>query len=101
MPRTPRVRRRGSRAWGAYSREVWRSTPEGSAALFEAAARIPGVALMDGAADATDPAGIAVAHTGPNSHQEWIFGRNTYEYLGRREILVKPYRGLESGALTY
>ncbi|MEV6672178.1 CU044_5270 family protein [Streptomyces sp. NPDC051162] len=77
------------------------AAPRISAALFKAAARIPGVALVDRATDATGRAGIAITHTGPDSRQEWIFDRNTYQYLGQREVLVKPYRGLEPGAITY
>ncbi|MBB5117863.1 CU044_5270 family protein [Streptomyces eurocidicus] len=77
------------------------ATPEISAALFKAAAGIPGVTLMDRTTDATGRAGIALTHTGPDRRQEWIFDRNTYEYLGQREVLVKPYRGLEPGAVTH
>lgn len=77
------------------------ATPEISAALFKAAARIPGVTLADRTTDATGRPGIALTHTGPDRRQEWIFDRNTYEYLGQREVLVKPYRGLEPGAVTY
>ncbi|MGW2601829.1 CU044_5270 family protein [Streptomyces klenkii] len=77
------------------------ATPQISAALFKAAARIPGVTLVDKAVDATGRTGVAIAHTGPNSRQEWIFDRNTYEYLGQRDVLIKPYRGLEPGAVTH
>ncbi|RLU86936.1 hypothetical protein CTZ27_24470 [Streptomyces griseocarneus] len=77
------------------------ATPEISAALFKAAAKIPGVTLMDRAADATGRPGIAITHTGPDSRQEWIFDRSTYQYLGQREVLIRPYRGLEPGAVTY
>ncbi|MGW1077185.1 CU044_5270 family protein [Streptomyces sp. NPDC002537] len=76
------------------------ATPEIGAALFKAAARIPGVALVDKAVDATGRTGVAITHTGPGSRQEWIFDRNTYEYLGQREVLVRPYRGLEPGTVT-
>ncbi|GHG79091.1 hypothetical protein GCM10018779_59670 [Streptomyces griseocarneus] len=76
------------------------ATPRISAALFKAAAKIPGVTLVDKAVDATGRTGVAITHTGPNSRQEWIFDRNTYEYLGQRDVLVKPYRGLEPGAVT-
>ncbi|MEU2869523.1 CU044_5270 family protein [Streptomyces olivoreticuli] len=74
--------------------------PEISAALFKAAAKIPGVTLVDKATDATGRTGVAITHTYRNSRQEWIFDRNTYEYLGQREVLVEPYRGLEPGAVT-
>ncbi|WKK27480.1 CU044_5270 family protein [Streptomyces olivoreticuli] len=74
--------------------------PEISAALFKAAAEIPGVALVDKATDATGRTGVAITHTYRNSRQEWIFDADTYEYLGRREVLVEPYRGLKPGAVT-
>ncbi|MFI9307368.1 CU044_5270 family protein [Streptomyces triculaminicus] len=76
------------------------ATPEVSAALFKAAAKIPGVTLVDKAVDATGRTGVAITHTGPNSRQEWIFDRNTYQYLGQRDVLVKPYRGLEPDTVT-
>ncbi|MEU5049091.1 CU044_5270 family protein [Streptomyces sp. NPDC021096] len=77
------------------------AAPKISAALFKAAAKIPGVTLVDKAVDATGRSGIAITHTGPVSRQEWIFDRNTYAYLGQRDVLVKPYRGLEPGAVTH
>ncbi|WP_144440721.1 CU044_5270 family protein [Streptomyces roseifaciens] len=77
------------------------AAPKISAALFKAAAKIPGVTLVDKAADATGRPGVAITFTGPESRQEWIFDRNTYAYLGQRDVLVKPYRGLEPGAVTY
>ncbi|MGI5531079.1 CU044_5270 family protein [Streptomyces syringium] len=77
------------------------AAPDISAALFKAAAKIPGVKLVDNVVDATGRTAVAITHTGPVSRQEWIFDRNTYGYLGQRDVLVKPYRGLEPGAITH
>ncbi|WP_162890320.1 hypothetical protein [Streptomyces olivoreticuli] len=49
---------------------------------------------------ATGRTGVAITHTYRNSRQEWISDADTYECLGRREVLVEPYRGLEPGAVT-
>lgn len=62
--------------------------PQTSAALYRAAAKIPGVEVVRGVTDATGRRGIAVAHTELNRRDEWIFDEQTYEYLGERSYLV-------------
>ncbi|WP_329245455.1 CU044_5270 family protein [Actinoallomurus sp. NBC_01490] len=60
------------------------------AALFRAAATIPGVKAVASAKDAVGREGVAVAMTDPGlgTRQEYIFDRNTYLYLGARTVIV-------------
>ncbi|MFE7975739.1 CU044_5270 family protein [Streptomyces shenzhenensis] len=65
--------------------------PRTAAALYEAAAKIPGVKLVD---DAVDPAGrhgvgIRRVDSGSAWATEWIFNRDTLAYLGERTYLSK------------
>ena len=62
--------------------------PRTSAALYRAAAKIPGVEVVRGVTDAAGRRGIAVAHTEASRRDEWIFDEQTYEYLGERSYLV-------------
>lgn len=62
--------------------------PQTSAALYRAAAKIPGVEVVRGVTDAVGRRGIAVAHTDQSRRNEWIFDEQTYEYLGERSYLV-------------
>ncbi|GAB2945029.1 hypothetical protein GCM10027280_37300 [Micromonospora polyrhachis] len=62
--------------------------PQTSAALYRAAAKIPGVEVVRGVTDAVGRRGIAVAHTDRSRRNEWIFDEQTYEYLGERSYLV-------------
>ncbi|MFE0156547.1 CU044_5270 family protein [Nonomuraea sp. NPDC059007] len=59
------------------------------AALFRAAATIPGVVTVKESQDAAGRTGIAAAMVSPNGiREEYIFDRKTYDYLGRRGIVV-------------
>ncbi|MEU7004523.1 CU044_5270 family protein [Nonomuraea sp. NPDC046570] len=59
------------------------------AALFRAAATIPGVVTVKEAQDAAGRKGIAAAIVSPNGvREEYIFDRKTYDYLGRRGVVV-------------
>lgn len=60
------------------------------AALFKAAAKIPGVVKVDSAVDAVGRKGIAVARLDPVSgrREEWIFEEKTLEFLGERTVQV-------------
>ncbi|MFG6200531.1 CU044_5270 family protein [Nonomuraea sp. JJY05] len=59
------------------------------AALFRAAATIPGVVTVKKAQDAAGREGIAAAMVSPNGvREEYIFDRKTYDYLGRRGVVV-------------
>ncbi|MEO3771097.1 CU044_5270 family protein [Micromonospora sp. B9E7] len=62
--------------------------PHTSAALYRAAAKIPGVEVVRGVTDAAGRRGIAVGHTELDRRDEWIFDERTYEYLGERSYLV-------------
>ncbi|MGW6919648.1 CU044_5270 family protein, partial [Kitasatospora sp. NPDC054939] len=64
--------------------------PAVGAALYRAAALIPGVELVQEAVDASGRRGIAVARTEPNGQRtEWIFDGSSYDYLGERIVLTK------------
>lgn len=73
-----------------------------TAALFRAAARIPGVVVVDEAVDAAGRHGVAIARVDANNHtrDEWIFDRKTGEYRGRRSVLLRDSQGVEAGTVT-
>jgi hypothetical protein len=60
--------------------------PQVSAALYRAAALIPGVTVVASATDAIGRHGVAVAFTYQGTRSEWIFSRRTLQYLGERDI---------------
>ena len=62
--------------------------PRVSAALYRAAALIPGVTVVADATDAIGRHGVAVAMTHQGVRSEWIFSRQTLQYLGERDINV-------------
>ncbi|WP_199180048.1 CU044_5270 family protein [Verrucosispora sp. ts21] len=62
--------------------------PQTSAALYRAAARIPGVEMIRQVTDAAGRRGTAVAYTERDRRDEWIFDERTFEYLGSRSYLV-------------
>ncbi|MCX5212642.1 CU044_5270 family protein [Kitasatospora sp. NBC_00240] len=62
--------------------------PAVSAALYRAAAKIPGVSVVDDAVDASGRHGVAVALVHGGTRTEWIFDRSSYEFLGEREVVV-------------
>ncbi|MFD9910689.1 CU044_5270 family protein [Streptomyces sp. NPDC059063] len=59
--------------------------PEQAAALYLAAARIPGVELVDDAVDAAGRHGVAIAWKDDEVRQELIFDKRTKQFLGERE----------------
>jgi hypothetical protein len=59
-----------------------------SAALYRAAALIPGVTVVADVTDAIGRHGVAVAFTYQGTRMEWIFNRQTVRYLGARHINV-------------
>jgi hypothetical protein len=63
--------------------------PRTSAALYRAAAKIPGVEVVRGVTDAAGRPGTAVAFTELRLRYEWIFDERTFEYLGERSYLVE------------
>ncbi|MFF9977961.1 CU044_5270 family protein [Streptomyces erythrochromogenes] len=64
-------------------------------ALYKAAAKIPGVVVVDDAVDAAGRQGLAVARLDEQSGQreEWIFDRQTLAYLGERTVQVRGEAG--------
>jgi hypothetical protein len=60
--------------------------PQVSAALYRAAALIPGVTVVADATDAAGRHGVAVAFTYLGERTEWIFSKQTLQYLGRRGV---------------
>jgi hypothetical protein len=60
--------------------------PAVSAALYRAAALIPGVSVVANATDAIGRHGVAVALTFQGVRTEWIFNKQSLQYLGERDI---------------
>jgi hypothetical protein len=65
--------------------------PRTAAALYEAAARIPGVQRVENAVDPAGRHGIGIRRVDKRSTwaTEWIFDRDTLTYLGERTYLPK------------
>ncbi|MEU8464731.1 CU044_5270 family protein [Streptomyces sp. NPDC029003] len=63
--------------------------PGVSAALYRAAARIPGVVLVPEATDALGRKGVAVARVHKDQRTEWIFDTQSMRLLGERTVLLK------------
>ncbi|MBW5482397.1 CU044_5270 family protein [Streptomyces bambusae] len=63
--------------------------PGVSAALYRAAARIPGVVLVPEVTDAVGRKGVAVARIHDGERTEWIFDQKTMRLLGERTVLLK------------
>lgn len=63
--------------------------PAAEAAIYWAAALIPGVTLIPETADMTGRAGFGIALTDSTGLQnQWIFGKDTYAFLGTRATQV-------------
>jgi hypothetical protein len=67
--------------------------PPVTAALYRAAALIPGVTVVPDATDTIGRPGVAVAFTYQGMRTEWIFSKRTLRYLGSREV------GIANGVL--
>ncbi|WP_055494537.1 CU044_5270 family protein [Streptomyces sp. TP-A0356] len=76
-------------------------------ALFKAAAKIPGVVVVQDAVDAVGRHGVAVARLDETSGQreEWIFDRKTHVFLGERTVQVRKNNGkdglIKPGTVIY
>jgi hypothetical protein len=81
-----------------YLSEALPPTPEMLAALYQAAALIPGVEKVD-AVDAIGRHGVALALLDKfdGSRSEWIFNPKTFAYLGERNVQVEPKDGRKAG----
>lgn len=66
-----------------------------AAALYKAAAKMPGVVAVDDAVDAVGRHGVAIARLNEQDGQrtEWIFDKKTLELLGQRSVVVKHVEG--------
>ncbi|GAA4674964.1 CU044_5270 family protein [Streptomyces youssoufiensis] len=76
--------------------------PDLGAALFRAAARIPGTVVVEDAVDAAGRRGVAVARTGGggDDREELIFDRVTGQYLGQRTVWLKDSGPIEAGMVS-
>ena len=75
--------------------------PPVAAAIYRAAAMIPGVVLVADSVDAAGRHGVAVARTDEaGERREWIFNATTFEYLGERSYLVRDTPTGKAGMLT-
>ncbi|MFD0505933.1 CU044_5270 family protein [Streptomyces chiangmaiensis] len=76
-------------------------------ALFKAAAKIPGVVVVQDAVDAVGRHGVAVARLDETSgeREEWIFDRKTHVFLGERSVQVNKVSGedavIKPGTVTF
>ncbi|MFI0982769.1 CU044_5270 family protein [Streptomyces sp. NPDC021093] len=73
-----------------------------AAALYQAAARIPGVVLVAHSQDAAGRSGIALARVDERAGEraELVFDRTTYAYLGSRGVQVREVDGIKPGTVT-
>ncbi|MFG3054957.1 CU044_5270 family protein [Kitasatospora sp. NPDC048239] len=62
--------------------------PAVGSALYRAAAKIPGVTVVDDSVDASGRHGVAVAHVDGTTRTEWIFDPASHEFLGERLVVV-------------
>jgi hypothetical protein len=73
-----------------------------TAALYKAAAKIPGVVAVDDAVDAVGRHGVAIAREDTGGERtEWIFDKKTLRFLGERVVVVRQSPGdpLEAGTV--
>ncbi|MER8047559.1 CU044_5270 family protein [Streptomyces sp. NPDC094032] len=77
--------------------------PETAAALYQAAARIPGVVEVADAVDAAGRPGLAVAREdkGAGERTEWIFDRSRLAFLGERSRLTRDSARGSAGTVTH
>lgn len=74
--------------------------PATAAALYRAAALIPGVITVPDAVDATGRRGVAVARAHNGERVEWIFDRRTLRLLGERTVLMEDGAWGETGTVV-
>ncbi|MFD7427757.1 CU044_5270 family protein [Streptomyces sp. NPDC059818] len=76
--------------------------PETGAALYRAAAKIPGVVMVEKAQDGDGRPGVALARTDEKNHErrELVFDANSYDYLGMRSYLVQDTELGRKGTVT-
>ncbi|MER5311530.1 CU044_5270 family protein [Streptomyces sp. NPDC002773] len=74
--------------------------PATTAALYRAAALIPGVDIAPDAVDAAGRRGVAVARVHDGERKEWIFDASTNRLLGERTVLLKDNAWGKAGAVV-
>ena len=73
--------------------------PKVAAALYRAAALIPGVTLVARATDAIGRRGVAVAQTADGIRTELIFSKTTLQLIGGRTILTSTGESTSATAI--
>jgi hypothetical protein len=68
--------------------------------LYKAAARIPGITVVDDATDALGRHGIAIARTDGIARTEWIFDKTSLQFLGERSVLTEAMGPVPAGTVT-
>ncbi|MFE9064214.1 CU044_5270 family protein [Streptomyces violaceusniger] len=73
--------------------------PENAAALYKAAAKIPGVTRKEDAVDAAGRHGFAIARVDKRTWvvTEWVFDRGSLAYLGDRSYRTKDFAAGKKG----
>ncbi|MFC9975738.1 CU044_5270 family protein [Spirillospora sp. NPDC127200] len=74
--------------------------PKLAAAVYRAAAKIPGVLVVPDSVDAAGRHGVAVALVAHGERSEWIFDKRTLNYLGERGYMVEDTKLAEKGMVT-
>ncbi|WUG00759.1 CU044_5270 family protein [Streptomyces sp. NBC_00467] len=75
--------------------------PDVSAALYRAAAKIPGVEVVEDTVDAAGRRGVGVARESDGVREELIFDKTTKAYLGERGVAVRDtVAGLRKGEVA-
>jgi hypothetical protein len=76
--------------------------PRQGAALYRAVARIPGVTVVEGVADAAGRRGVAITRQDPDNptRDEWIFDPRTHEFLGERSVATDDHADVAEGTVT-
>ncbi|MFF2363990.1 CU044_5270 family protein [Streptomyces sp. NPDC058122] len=77
--------------------------PQNTAALYKAAAKIPGVKEIPDAVDVAGRHGIAITREDPSSatRDEWIFDKHSLAFLGARGFITHDkQKGITSDTLT-
>jgi hypothetical protein len=75
--------------------------PEVNAALYRAAAKIPGVVVVPDSVDAAGRHGVGIARVDATGERdEWIFDKKSLTYLGERDYLVRDTSNGKAGMLV-
>ncbi|WP_346279211.1 CU044_5270 family protein [Pseudonocardia sp.] len=75
--------------------------PKVNAALYRAAARIPGVVIVPDSVDAAGRHGLGIARVDDTGQRdEWIFDKKSLTYLGERDYLARDTDNGKAGMLV-